>query len=83
MEYFSNIFSTLGLIIITSNALEHNDNINDPLKGDVMKLIVEINRLDLRTNYGQTLLHLCLDYDTNVDSVFTSGICRLVYMYSM
>lgn len=75
MEYFSNIFSTLGLIIIASNALEHTDNSNDPHKGDLMKIIVEINRLDLRTNIGQTLLHLCLDYDTNVDNIFTTGIC--------
>lgn len=66
--------STLGLIIITSIVLEHG-NSEDPLVGDIMKTIVEINKLKLRTKEDQTLLHLCLNYDTNVDNVFTTGIC--------
>jgi len=67
--------STLGLIIITSIALLQNNNNEDPLVGDLMKVIVEINKLELKTNKGQTLLHLCLNYDTNVDNIFTTGIC--------
>lgn len=68
--------STLGLIIITSITLELDScHYNDPLIGDVMKTIVEINKLELRTKGDQTLLHLCLSYDTNVDNVFTTGIC--------
>ncbi|XP_026811034.1 protein fem-1 homolog B-like [Rhopalosiphum maidis] len=74
-EYYSNIKSTLGLIIITSIALLQNGNKDDPLVGDLMKVIVEINKLELKTNKGQTLLHLCLNYDTNVDNIFTTGIC--------
>ncbi|CAI6366920.1 unnamed protein product [Macrosiphum euphorbiae] len=74
-EYYSNMKSTLGLIIITSIALLQNNNNEDPLVGDLMKVIVEINKLELKTNKGQTLLHLCLNYDTNVDNIFTTGIC--------
>lgn len=76
MHYISNVFSTLGLIIIATHALEHTDNSTDPLKGDLMKTIVELNRLDIRTEIGQTFLHLCLDYDTYIDNIFTTGICR-------
>lgn len=68
--------STLGLIIITSITLAKNVNFDDPLIGDVMKIIVEINRLNIKTKGNQTLLHLCLNYDTSVDNVFTTGICR-------
>lgn len=75
-----NILSTLGLIIITSLTLALKDDTSeDPLIGDVMKIIVEINRLQLRTKENQTLLHLCLNYDTNVDNVFTTGICWLEF----
>lgn len=71
--------STLGLIIITSLTLALDNNSEDSLIGDVMKIIVEINRLQLRTKENQTLLHLCLNYDTNVDNVFTTGICWLEF----
>jgi len=74
-EYYLNIKSTLGLIIITSIALLQNNNNEDPLVGELMKVIVEINKLELKTIKGQTLLHLCLNYDTNVDNIFTTGIC--------
>lgn len=50
-------------------------NAENPLVGDIMKIIVELNRLELRTKDGQMLLHLCLNYDTNVDNIFTTGIC--------
>lgn len=70
------MLSTLGLIMITSITLELDDQLcHDPLLGDVMKTIVEINKLELRTKEDQTLLHLCLNYDTNVDNIFTTGIC--------
>lgn len=75
MDYFGNILSTLGLIIITSIILVQNNNLEDPLKGEILKIIVEINRLKVRTSKGQSLLHLCLNYDTNVDNLFTNGIC--------
>ncbi|CAH1711998.1 protein fem-1 homolog B [Aphis gossypii] len=74
-EYYSNMKSTLGLIIITSIALLQNGNKDDPMVGDLMKVIVEINKLELKTDKGETLLHLCLNYDTNVDNIFTTGIC--------
>jgi len=67
--------STLGLIIITSIALLQNSNKDDPVVGDLMKVIVEINKLELKTDKGETLLHLCLNYDTNVDNIFTTGVC--------
>lgn len=76
MEYSKNILSTLGLIIITSITLAQNINLEDPLIGDVMKMIVEINHLNIKTKGNQTLLHLCLNYDTSVDNIFTTGICR-------
>ncbi|XP_022173057.1 protein fem-1 homolog B-like [Myzus persicae] len=74
-EYYAYIRSTLGLIIITSMALFQNDNNEDPLVGELMKVIVEINRLELKTNKGLTLLHLSLNYDTHIDNIFTTGIC--------
>lgn len=40
-----------------------------------MQIIVELNKLKVRTKTEQTLLHLCLNYDTNVDNIFTTGIC--------
>lgn len=52
-----------------------NQDPDDPLIGDIMNIIVEINKLKLRTKENQTLLHLCLNYDTNVDNIFTTGIC--------
>jgi len=55
--------------------LAKDQNSEDPLTGDVIKTIVEINKLKLRTREEQTLLHLCLNYDTNVDNIFTTGIC--------
>ncbi|XP_050524337.1 protein fem-1 homolog B [Daktulosphaira vitifoliae] len=75
IDYFGNILSTLGLIIITSIILVQNNNLEDPLKGEILKIIVEINKLKVRTSKGQSLLHLCLNYDTNVDNLFTNGIC--------
>jgi len=56
-------------------ALLQDGNKEHPLVGDLMKIIVEINKLELQNEEGQTLLHLCLNYDTNVDTVFTTGIC--------
>lgn len=55
--------------------LAKDQSSEDPLTGDVIKAIVEINKLKIRTREEQTLLHLCLNYDTNVDNIFTTGIC--------
>ncbi|XP_050427498.1 protein fem-1 homolog B-like [Adelges cooleyi] len=74
-EYYANILSTLGLINVTSFVLAQNVGVEDPLKGEVLKIIVEINKLKVKTTKGETLLHLCLNYDTNVDNLFTNGIC--------
>lgn len=63
------------MIIITSVVFAQGSNLEDPLVGDIMNIIVEINKLELRTKSGQMLLHLCLNYDTNVDNIFTIGIC--------
>lgn len=68
--------STLGLILITSHVLSAKCHKEDPdVVGELMKIIVKINKLDFRTNKGQTLLHLSLNYDTKVDKMFTTGIC--------
>lgn len=76
VEYYENIYSTLGLIIITSTLFAQNSNSEDPLVGDIMKIVVELNKLELKTKNGQMLLHLCLNYDSIVDNIFTTGICR-------
>lgn len=69
------MLSTLGLIIIISLTLEKECNLENPLRKDLMKIIVEINRMNLKSKEKRTLLHLCLNYRTNVDNIFTTGIC--------
>lgn len=40
-----------------------------------MKIIAELNELDVRTYSGQTLLHLCLDYTTNLRELLEAEFC--------
>lgn len=67
-----NMLSTLGLIVVTSLTFEINDTEGDPLVGDIIKIIVKIMKLNLRTSGNQTLLHLCLTHNTNNDNIFNS-----------
>ncbi|VVC26097.1 Hypothetical protein CINCED_3A000901 [Cinara cedri] len=79
---FGNMLATLGLITITSMTLEKECNLEHPFRKDIMCLIVELNRMNLRTKKNQTLLHLCLSH-INVDNAFTTKICCFPNYLSM
>lgn len=68
--------STLGLIIIISETLEKQSNLEQPLRKDLINLIVELVKMDPRTNKGRSLLHMALNFSTCVDRIFTVGVYR-------
>lgn len=74
MEYSGNLYSALGLIIVTSTVFENRSNSDDPLVTDIMKMIVELNQLELKTKDGQMLLHLCLNHQTKLDNITDSNL---------
>ena len=68
-----NITTALYLIVITTKLLTKADPSQEQL---VYRHIFKLNRSNVRTKDGSTLLHLAASVDTPVDEFHTSDICR-------
>lgn len=75
MEYSSNIYSALYLTIATSTIFTNITNLEDPLIRDIMKMIKELNGLELKTKDNEMLLHLCLNHLTKKDTIYMTENC--------
>jgi len=72
-EMDCNITTALYLIVIVTKLLSKSDDVQEQT---VYRHIFRLNRLDVRTKEGATLLHLAASVDTPVDEFHTSDICR-------
>lgn len=62
--------SAISLIVIISKIFDNRSNLEDPLIGDIMKIVVELIQFEHKTINGQTLLHLCVNHHTNINLIF-------------
>ncbi|XP_039277205.1 protein fem-1 homolog B [Nilaparvata lugens] len=72
-EMEKNVISALYVLVISSKLN------NDYCKDDdfkLRKLVFKLNRLQVTSRIGQTLLHLCVNPDTPVDEFHTNDVCR-------
>lgn len=66
----------LAFINIISNNIErHGYEPSYFVIRDIMKKITELIELDVRSYSGQTLLHLCLDYTTDLREILEADFC--------
>lgn len=69
----SNMFSVLYVIIIATK-LKNKFTVDEQYR--VHQLVHELIKINATTRQGQTLLHLCVDFETPVDTFHCVEICR-------
>ncbi|RZF44658.1 hypothetical protein LSTR_LSTR000610 [Laodelphax striatellus] len=72
-EMERNVISALYVLVISSKLNEKYCK-DDDYK--LRKLIFKLNKLQVTSKIGQTLLHLCVNPDTPVDEFHTNDVCR-------
>lgn len=72
-----NTITALYLLTISTKCFKMTDlNIETDELARFYRLVVKINKLDLRLRDGQSLLHLAVNGVTPVDDFHTSDVCR-------
>lgn len=74
-----NVTTALYLVTITTKLLS---KATPQQEQNVYRHVFKLNRLDVCTKEGSTLLHLAASVDTPVDEFHTVDICRYNQVYS-
>ncbi|KAL0278710.1 UNVERIFIED_CONTAM: hypothetical protein PYX00_000453 [Menopon gallinae] len=73
-ELENNINTVLYILVIMTKLIKNNVNIAD--KFEVHQLVYKLNKLNITTRDGQSLLHLSVNFQTPVDNFHTNHICK-------
>lgn len=68
-----NLTTALYLVTISTRLLP---NATSQQEHAILKQIFKLNKLDIKTKDGSTLLHLASNADTPVDEFHTADVCR-------
>ncbi|XP_054707076.1 protein fem-1 homolog B-like [Uloborus diversus] len=72
-ELEDNMFTTLYLLVIVTKIIK---KLSPSEEDYIYKLVYQVNKLNLRTSDGSSLLHLAVNTDTPVDEFHTKYVCK-------
>lgn len=72
-ELEDNIYTTLYMLVIVTKLIK---KLSPEEETNVYRLVYQINKLNLTTGDGSTLLHLSVNADTPVDEFHTKYVCK-------
>ncbi|KAL1129561.1 hypothetical protein AAG570_012506, partial [Ranatra chinensis] len=69
----SNVISALYILVILTKLMKSCD---PAVEHRVHQLVFRLNKLQVASRHGQTLLHLCVNSETPVDNFHTNDVCK-------
>ena len=70
----NNITTVLYVLVIITKLMKKDVKGGD--KFEVHQLVFKLNKLNVTTRDGQSLLHLCVNFQTPVDDFHTNDVCK-------
>ena len=70
----NNIYSVLYILVIVTKLMKKN--ISKLEKFEIHQLLYKLNKLNVTTREGQSLLHLSVNFQTPVDDFHTNHVCK-------
>uniref|UniRef100_A0A8D9EJB8 Protein fem-1 homolog B n=3 Tax=Cacopsylla melanoneura TaxID=428564 RepID=A0A8D9EJB8_9HEMI len=73
-EMEDNLLTSLYLLVILTKVLK--EDVTGEEKYRIYKLVFSLNKLSIASRQQQSLLHLCVNYETPVDTFHTNDVCK-------